>query len=71
MDKKFQRRPEVSVGDTSRLLGKQYLSFCLSIIFLEMLMLEQNWQVKFPFAPCFPSESALWQIRHYLAPPPF
>lgn len=69
--KSFKGDQKFSVGDTPQLVGKQYLSFCPSIIFLKMLMLEQIWQVKFPFAPSSPSESALWQIRHYLAPSPF
>lgn len=69
--KSFKGDQKVSVGDTAQLVGKQYLSFCPSIIFLKMLMLEWTWQAKFPFAPCSPPESVLWQIRHYLAPSPF
>lgn len=40
MDKNFKGDQKVSVGDTAQLVGKQYLSFCPSIVFLKMLMLE-------------------------------
>jgi len=69
--KSFKGDQEVAARDTAQLVGKQYLSFCPSTIFVKLAALEQTWPAEFPFAPRSPPKPTLWQIRSCLALSPF